>query len=439
MTDASRYDLVRPTAPRPAVSKWMLTPIDQYAFQWVIQGTWVFDSHLDSNVLKHGLARLLEHYPILCGRVAGGSRIEWSDKGIPVVEETDTTLGVADFDSTCVEATRFAYRFSPARIRLGLAPLMTLKLTQLRDGCVLAICCSHACLDGNSFYTMARNLSRAATGAPVSPPTFDRRSDHPMPRPRAEVARAARQAGWRRITALDVVRYALARRRLLDRAFVAHFSPSTLQRCKETLARGSACERLSTNSALLAHVAHSVATLVDLSDDGSFALSAAVDQRGRVRSLPDNFAGNAVSVAVTTPIPARAGRADIAACLHKQLEPMVARPSPALESLAQLTTEIVAHRLPYSPLPAASLLGRRRELFYTNSFSKFPVYDLDFGDVSRPVRPIRAIPHNLGDPIVVWPAPPSVGGLDLYFSGRLARALERVADDWWAQLSPSSR
>jgi hypothetical protein len=430
-----KRDLVRPTRPPSAISSWPLSPIDRYALQWVIQGTWVFDSHLDGNVLKHGLARLLEDYPILCGRVAAGTRIEWSEKGVPFTEAIDPALAVADFDPTRVDASRFAHRFSPASIRLGAAPLLTVKLTQIRDGCVLAICCSHSCVDGNGFYSMARNFSRAATGTAFAPPSFERRSEPLKPRPRAEVARAARQAGWHRVTALDLVRNALARPRLLERAFVAPLSPSMLRGCRETLARGPGCERLSTNSAVLAHVAYCLARLVGLADGDSFVVSVAVDQRGRLGSLTDEFAGNAVSVVATEPIPASTGREGIAVRLHGRLEPMIARPSPALESIAGLTADVVGHRLPYSPLVGSSLL-RRRALFYTNSFSKFPVYDLDFGIAPRPLRPIRAIPHNLGDPILVWPAPPAVGGLELYFSGALARAVGRVGktDRWWAEL-----
>ncbi|HEU4619741.1 MAG TPA: acyltransferase [Gammaproteobacteria bacterium] len=430
-----KLDFILPTGSRPAVSTWMLTPIDRYAFQWVIQGTWVFDSRLDASTLKHGLARLLDHYPLLAGRVAGGTRIEWSDTGVPFVEETEPTLNVADFDAACVDVARFAHRFSPSRIRRGAAPLMTLKLTHLRDGCVLAICCSHACLDGNGFYTMARNLARAATGAAFPAPVFERRGGETLRRSRWEVARAARQAGWRRVSPLDIVRFAVARPGLHDRAFVAHFSPAALQRCKETLARDAACPRLSTNSALLAHVAHSLAALVGLADRDRFALSVAVDQRGRASSVPEDFAGNAVAIVVTPPIPARADRAAIAARVHACVEPVTNRPSPSLESLAQLTREVVAHRLPWTPLPR-NRLGRRRKLFYTNSFARFPVYDLDFGDESRPVRPVRAIPHNLGDPVILWPSPPPVGGLDVYFSGKLARAVSRVARDhpWWTEM-----
>ena len=433
--DDPKQDLVRPTMSPPATSSWPLTAIDRHAFQWVIQGTWVFDTPLDADALRHGLARLLDAYPILCGRAAG-SRIEWRVGGVPFVEATDATLGVADFGPTRVDATSFAQRMSPALIRRGLAPLLTVKLTHIHDGCVLAIGCSHACLDGNGFYTMARNLSRAATGRPFALPRFDHPAPSEKARSRRQVARAAREAGWHRLNLLDVLRFAVARRGVHERAFVARFSPAELQRCKETLAREAACAPLSTTSALLAHVAHCVAAMLELRADERFSVSFLVDQRERLSSLPTDFARNAVSAVATSPLASHASPAEIAARLHERLEPLLARPSPELEAIASLTAEVAAHYLPYGTIPLSRLPRRRPTLFYTNSFAKLPVYDLDFGDASRPVRPVRAIPHNLGDQIVVWPAPPTAGGLEVYFSGPLARAVARVADTdtWWTEL-----
>ncbi len=433
MTTA-QHDLVRPSSPT-AIQTWPLSPIDRFAFQWVIQGTWVFDAPLDADALKHGLARLLAAYPILCGRAAG-ENIRGSDRGVPFVEASDRTSCVADFGAARVEVARFGHRFSPASIRHGRAPLLTVKLTRLRDGCVLAICCSHACLDGNGFYSMARNLSLAATGKPFPPPVLEREAVPAKPRGRWAVARSAREQGWHRLTVLALLRSAIRRRGLLDRAFVARFSPVALRRCKEALTGAPGCERLSTNTALLAHVAHRVAELVDLGPRDDFAVSLTVDQRERIASIRSEFARNAVSAVATGPIPATASEAEIAARLQERLEPLTRKPSTVLESLARLTDEVAAHALPYSTIPVSRLGGRRPTLFYTNTFSKFPVYALELGTESRPVRPVRAVPHNLGDPILIWPAPPAVGGVELYFSGTLARAAARLdADDgWWAAL-----
>jgi hypothetical protein len=435
MPNDIKHDLVTPATPPTDAVSWPLTPIDRYAFRWVIQGTWVFDAPLDGNALKHGVARLLDAYPILCGRAAG-NRVDWRPGGVPFVECTDPALGVADFGPTRVDAARFAERPSAALIRRGLAPLLTVKLTHLRDGCVLAVCCSHACLDGNGFYTMARNLSRASTGRPFDAPVLDRPPPRAQPRSRAQVARAAREAGWHRVGLLDAARFALVRRGVHDRTFVAHFSPAAIARCKRTLAGASGVARLSTTSALLAHAAHCTAALLRLGGADAFRVSFLVDQRERLAALPAAFARNAVSAACTVPIGARAPAEEIAARLHERLEPLLAKPSPELEALASLTAEVAAHYLPYSSIPLSGLPRRRPTLFYTNSFAKLPVYDVDFGDAARPIRPVRAIPHNLGDQIVVWPAPPARGGLELYFSGPLARAAARVSepDPWWGEL-----
>jgi hypothetical protein len=296
----------------------------------------------------------------------------------------------------------------------------------LREGCALAICCSHACLDGNGFYSLARNLSRAATGRPFPAPVFDRPGTEPKPRSRWTVARAARAAGWHKLGLLDALRFAMDRPRALDRAFVAHLGPADLQRRREELARASGCERLSTGSALVAHVAHGVAALLALGDGARFSISFAVDQRERLAGLPAEFARNAVSAIATAPMAAGASTAEIAARVHERLAPLLARPSAELTQVAALTAEVAAWSLPYSSIPLSGMPRRRPTLFYTNSFAKFPVYDLDFGSAARPLRPVRAIPHNLGDPILLWPAPPAAGGLEVYFGGPLARALGRA-------------
>lgn len=419
-------DIVRPTS-HLAWTTWPLTPTDRFASRWVIQGTWVFDRRIDADTLKRGLVRLLDSYSILSGRMVG-PRIVSLKSGVPVIETTDTGLSVRDFGPGSIDVGRFGDRRNPVLIQLGLAPLLTVKLTHIRDGCVLGVCASHACLDGQGFYAMVRNLGRATRGEPFAPPVFDRVPAAP-PRRGSAVARAARAAGWHRVTVRDAVRLLLPPPRAGGRAFVSHFSPEALGRCKEAMVRESGCERLSTNSALVAHVADCARTLLRVDAASSFAVSMTVDQRGRVPDVPEHFAGNAVSLVTAGPISAGAPAGEIAARLHERLAPLLARPSADLAALATLAREVAAHRLPYTPLPGTPLFGRPTPLFYTNSFSKFPVYDLDFGGASQPVRPVRAIPHNLGDPIVLWPAPPSTGGLDLYFSGRLEQALTTGGHD----------
>lgn len=429
------HTTVWPTARPPAGDSWPISPIDRFASQWVIQGTWVFDASIDAVALQRGLSRLLDAYPILSGRVSG-SRIRPSGRGVPFVEATDWSVSVADLERPGVDATRFGHRLSATGIRSGLAPLLAVKLTHVEGGFVLGICCSHACLDGNGFYSMASNFSRAATGRPLTMPTFQRAAVRHPRRSRSAVARSARDAGWHRLSIGDGMRFATGRRGRHDRSFVAYFCRDALRRSKEAMTRELADETVSTNSSLVAHVAHCLVGLLGLDERATFVLSAAVDQRERCTGVSGTFARNAVSAIATPPIPAAAQTADIARRLHQTLSPLVRRPSSELDAVAALTSEVAAHRLPFSTIPAARLLGKRPTLFYTNSFTKFPVYDLDFGSASSPVRPVRAIPHNLGDLIVLWPAPPPAGGIELYFSGALAHAVARLNPDdaWWSEL-----
>lgn len=414
---------------------WPLSAIDRYAFRWVIQGTWVFDQFLDAERLKRGLARLLDAYPILSGRVVAGRLIAWVDADVPFSEAEQPRVSVADFDAATVDAARFADRPNPARMRQGRTPLLTVRLTRIADGSVLAICASHACVDGNGFYAMARNFARAATGRPVTSPSFER-APAPPRRSRREVAQDAKRLGWQGPRPVDLLRLAFGLVGYRRRRFVAHFSPGALARCKAELAEASGCPGLSTNSALVAHVAQCTARLVGLNVNTSFSISSAVDMRGRAAGLTDEYAGNAVALAATSEMPANAAASDIAAQLHARLEPLLARPSPELEAVAALTQEVADHAMPLSPVQLSRMLMRKPTLFYTNSFAKFPVYDLDFGSESHPIRPVRVVPHNLGDPILLWPAPPDVGGIELYFSGTLARAVGRLgkSDPWWEAL-----
>jgi hypothetical protein len=426
---------IRPSKPLP-YTEWPLTGVDRFVSQWVLQGTWIFDVDLDAAALKRGLGRLLDAYPFLCGRVAGGGHIQSTGEGVLFDEDVSAKLSVRDFGPTDVDGTPFGAGQTGLMILNGSAPLLAVKLTHVADGCVLSICCSHACLDGHSFYTMARNFGLATTDRPFPAPVFARRPVQAKFWRRPGVAFRARKAGWHRLTIVDNVRDTLVGAARYERRFVDRFSPEGLRRCKETLTRESHCDRLSTNSALVAHVAQNVGRLLDFPAGATFVVTQAMNQRGRVAGVPEHFAGNAASLVATAPIPAGAPAAEIASHINRRLEPLLAKPSPEFARIASLTEDVADHRLPYSAIPVSRMHGTRPTLVSTNSFSKFPIYDLDFGPDGRPARPIRTIPHNIGDGILVWPAPPSVGGIEIYFTGVLARAVAQLEPDdpWWSAL-----
>ena len=88
------------------------------------------------------------------------------------------------------------------------------------------------------------------------------------------------------------------------------------------------------------------------------------------------------------------------------------------------------------PYDVAAMHAARPTLTYVNNFWALPIYDVDFGEEGAPVLPVAAIPHALPDPVLLWPAPPDQGGVEVYFAGRHARALRRLPKDdpWWTEL-----
>lgn len=76
------------------------------------------------------------------------------------------------------------------------------------------------------------------------------------------------------------------------------------------------------------------------------------------------------------------------------------------------------------------MYGDKPTIMCINNFSKFPIYSVDFGNGI----PIRAIPHNLGDSMLIWPAPPEQGGLEIYFASVVAHAVNKLsAKDPWLE------
>ncbi len=86
------------------------------------------------------------------------------------------------------------------------------------------------------------------------------------------------------------------------------------------------------------------------------------------------------------------------------------------------------HRLPYAPVDIAGINAKKPTMAYINNFSKLPIYDLDFGSG----KPEFVIPHDLLDQVVIWPAHPDKGRVEVYFSGIPARMIDKLKkEDSW--------
>ena len=426
--------------PQPGARRepWVLTELDRANLTMVIRGTWIFRGEPDVERLRDGLARTLALVPQLAGRMRRGRVVEPGDAGVPFTVAESAGDTVADVCAAPARAGRFSPPLRPARIRRGSQAPLGVKVTRLRDGWVLGVRCAHACLDGRGFYSMVVAWSRACSGRPFSRPVVDQSLIPVVPgRAKAEAMRAAAEAGWRKVSPVSLVRLlpALLVGRLSERAPAVRFSPAALGRLREAANREGG-GGLSTNEALSAHLTRMCIALHRIPSGTPCGEVTVVDCRGRLASVPAEFAGNASFVIPSAGFAAGAGLGEVARRIHESLAPIVETPSRELLRQVSIGIEMMQHgalRLPYD---VVRVHAPRPTVTYVNNFSRLPIYEVDFGDEGRPVRPVLAIPHDLPDPVLIWPAPPETGGVEVFFTGRAARALRRLdpADPWWKQL-----
>lgn len=431
--------LVRAPDPPRETSSWGLTGLDRANLLLILRGVWIFDGPLEPTRIRAGLARLLTLYPHLAGRMVAGERVELTNAGVPLetAEEPEATV-----EAVCAapeEAGRFAPILRKGWVKKGKQAPMAARITRLADGSVLGIRCTHACLDGTSFYAMVRNWSGLCSGREVSPPVLDQSLvPPPLERPKAELLAHLDELGWIKpswisaITALP----AFLPSRLLQRTPAIHVSTEELARLKSTVVEASGRAELSTGTALAAHLTRMAVRLHGLPDGTPCQQVVVADGRERAPTLPARFAGNAALPVLTASFGAGASSSDIAAQAHDTLAPFLARPSPVLAEQLAIGRELMRSRVMRMPYDVLGMHVPRPPVTYINNFSKMPVYDLDFGEPGRPLRPVRAIPHDLPDPVLLWPAPPGQGGIEVYFTGVAARAAAHQPPDgpWWTEL-----
>jgi hypothetical protein len=409
-----------------------------------IRGTWLFRDELDGSRLKESLSDVLSLWPHLAGRATGQGAVLLNDAGVPFATGRRSDLTVDAVRARPETAGELSLRMRVGRAyRGGEAPLSVL-LTRLRDGCALGVRVSHAWLDGHAFYGMVRTWSRIHGGRPFDPPDLDQtRVPPPTGRSKTEAIRAATNAGWRRPDWLGLITTvpALVLGMLHERAEPIRFSPEALDRIRREARREAGRDDLTTNDALSAHLTRLCLALHRLPPGTSCAQATVIDLRGRLPSLPAAFAGNAAFVVPADPFPAGATLGEIASRTRDAMARALDGSPPALAQDLALTQDLMRHGVVMLPYDVAAVHRRRPTVVYVNSFARLPIYNVDFGAPDRPIAPAFVVPHDLPDPVLVWPAPPSTGGVEAYLTGRQAHALRRLdpGDPWWAEATRFER
>ena len=410
---------------------WEFTPLDRACLKMVIRGTWFFNTPLDAQQIKDALAKTLSNYPHLAGRMKTKAGITLTNNGVPfsIAGEPDLTLEDALKRDDLSNINHFSLAIKTARLQKGLDAPLSVKITELNNGSVLGVQCSHALMDGDSFYTFVYNWGQICRGESFEKPVLNQSLLPAANDADAdEVKTAAALAGWKQLSIFSVLKLlpAVVSGVIWKRSRPFNISTATIDRWKEQLAEttGISC---SSNVVLSALIARRCMDLYQHRVNTRCSVVTVINTRRRLACIPANYVGNSSLSIATPPFPAEADLGELAVIINQALEPVRKTPSPELEKLMQLNLNAMKHKLPFAPFDVFGMHAKKPTVVYVNNFSKLHIYDIDFGSG----LPVKVIPHNLNDQVIIWPAHPAVGGVEVYFSGIPIRYVSLLQEDYF--------
>lgn len=141
----------------------------------------VYPQGLDGDALKHSLAALLRHYPVLTGRMRADAQghvyIDDSDAGIAFTEHRHASampnFGV--HHPIGADLGRYYQQIYPWKVVGHPQPLVAIALHHHAcGGTILSIMGVHSLCDGGAFWAFMQDWIRIHHGHPITPPALDR-------------------------------------------------------------------------------------------------------------------------------------------------------------------------------------------------------------------------------------------------------------------------
>jgi hypothetical protein len=411
-----------------------LTVLDKSCFPLVIRGTWIFDKQLDVNSMKAGLKKLLNYYPHLCGRMKDKNSVHLTNDGVLFTEVDESDLSIKEAYKINNLIKHFSTEIKPSRIQRGIDAPLSIKITRLKDGCVLGIQCSHMLMDGDSFYTMVYNWAQICKKEDFKKPILDQ-SLFTMPEnlPKDQLIKNAYSYGWKKISKLSLLKLLpkFASGLLKERTNAFSISSNSLKKLKQKISTDNDFN-CSTTTVLSAFISKMCMKLYKHDEKTKCIQVSVVNIRNRLEGIPPNFVGNASTFVTTPPFLAGATIDEIAKIIHQTLEPIRKTPSQGLKKLMSMSINLMIHKLLILPFNITELHSKKPTVIHINNFSKLHIYDIDFGSG----MPVSVIPHDLGDQVLFWPAHPTKGGVEIYFAGMPAHIIHKLekGDPWLLEM-----
>lgn len=424
-------DIILPSRKVTDTGFWRGSCVDAVCRPLVINQFWLYEGYPDTGRIKDALAELLSSYPVLAGRVQGdgvlccGAGVLFETADCPDVETWDIPRWQ-------IPGGRYRATFDLDAVLAGKAPVMSVRVSRLRNGMLLNVRCSHFCADGNSFYRAMEEWACLTKGEKPRPGAGYDDSVLPGILSGSQIYRAVAGAtekeagrmlcgeGFFRISPKAVFRMMWQRllhidRRLSTPAFI-HRDEIEAIRMEVEKSSGKKTGR----NAVLSAMAVDLLKGPEGWAGKSISLVHTADHRGRVAGLPGTYMGNASFTLGPSVLPADLPVEEAAAFVEEDTGRLL---SPdAEERYFGLYCAMVGRKLPYLPFDLDAAWRCRPSTLIINNCLKFNIYGMDFCGLA----PSFAWPLDFSDPVRFWPAPPGMDGVFVYFTGRLAGAVTPV-------------
>jgi hypothetical protein len=282
----------------------------QYLYIWET-------GHIDVGELQDSLARALDAYPAVAGRLVDGGKIRevdgekvWSIKftndGVPLKVVSGYPGSVVDIPSGEDGPPFGVFADDPASINaFNGGPLLSVRLTQFESGgCILGLLACHGVFDGTTFANFMRDWSVLHAGGSVpaaictmSPKLFQDASDETMEAMIKSEEMVNQMQGWKYRLMLWIMAKMMPRmmKSMSQKRCIIHFNEHEMRALKSR-AQIEAGTWVSTNEALIAHLHPLMLDAFEVPKADKVASALVVSVRGKIPEVPDRSVGNPVLV-----------------------------------------------------------------------------------------------------------------------------------------------
>ena len=361
---------------------WHPSVLDNTCRGMVISTSWVYGIHIDSARMNDALKKLIMMYPLLGGRLENG--LVCYPSGEILFEYSKRNGRVSDVSALMSLPRKYEASFCLKKMLKGKFPLISVRLTDLDDGCIFSMKASHLVMDGRCFYRLANTLMELYGGKNPTPcisfgcdlsgiripDAFDASLFYPLPE-----------------SALFLVLWKKMHKGRKGRILV---SSDRIRSIKDSTGASRTAILSAVVYGMLGHKAV------------SFVQTA--DHRGHIRAIARDYGGNAASTLPPVMLSSGLSIEEAAIAIDNGIRSCLENDERYFPQYLLLLKE----KLPFLPFPLEMAWKSHPECIICNSFISFGIYD---GMEADGIPPLYAFPPDLPDPVRFFPAPAQEDGI----------------------------